>query len=111
MKRQTLTFPVYVSLGIAEFTDGVLTDTYESLIDPETYFDSYNISIHGINENKVFDKPTFEHVYDKLKELEDCIVLHHSSFDRSAYRQACEKYNLNPTDLIFLDTSRVVRRT
>ena len=41
--------PDYSSIcqvGIAEFTDGVLTNTYVYLLDPETYFDDYIICVH-----------------------------------------------------------------
>jgi DNA polymerase-3 subunit epsilon len=43
--------PDYSSIcqfGLAKFTNGELTDTYETLIDPEEYFDDYNTNeVHG----------------------------------------------------------------
>lgn len=106
--------PDYSSIcqfGLAEFTDGKLTDTFVTLIDPETYFDPHNIKIHKIDQEKVEGKPTFEIVHEKLKAIAGEIVLHHSSFDRTAYRQACERYELEPENISFLDTTKVVRRT
>jgi DNA polymerase III epsilon subunit-like protein len=35
-------------VGIAEFSDGIATTKFESLINPEEYFDKINISTHGI---------------------------------------------------------------
>jgi len=105
--------PDYSSIcqfGLAEFTDGELTGTYETLIDPEDYFDDYNIEIHSIEPEDVFGKPKFDLVYEKLNNIKDYIILHHSSFDKSAYRQACEKYGLTPANLQFMDTTMVVRR-
>lgn len=106
--------PDYSSIcqfGLAEFIDGELTDSYETLIDPEDYFDDYNIDVHGIEREDVVGKPTFHHVHEKLSALTGSILLHHSSFDKSAYRQACEKYDLIPANLQFMDTTMVVRRT
>jgi DNA polymerase-3 subunit epsilon len=106
--------PDYASIcqfGLAEFTNGELTDTYETLIDPEDYFDEYNTSeVHGISQEDVIGKPKFNLVYEKLNNVKDYIILHHSSFDKSAYRQACEKYSLTPANLHFMDTTMVVRR-
>lgn len=105
--------PDYASIcqfGLAKFTNGELTDTFETLIDPEDYFDDYNIEVHGIEPKDVIGKPKFDLVYEKLNNIKDCILLHHSSFDKSAYRQACEKYGLIPAKLQFMDTTMVVRR-
>jgi len=105
--------PDYASIcqfGLAEFTNGELTDAYDSLIDPEDYFDDFNIEVHGIEPEDVVGKPKFDLVFEKLNNLKNHIILHHSSFDRSAYRQACEKYGLIPANLLFMDTTMVVRR-
>lgn len=55
-------------IGIAEFTNGNLTDKWETLINPEDYFDGMNISIHGIDKKMVENAPTFKQIYPKLKE-------------------------------------------
>ncbi len=106
--------PDYSSIcqfGLAEFTDGILTNTYVSLIDPEDYFDEYNIQIHGIEPKDVSGKPTFQLVYDKLQELTGELLIHHSAFDRVAFQRACEKYEFDLLSLDLLDTTKVVRRT
>lgn len=36
------------SIGLVKFQDGTIIDTYYTLINPETSFDTFNISIHGI---------------------------------------------------------------
>jgi len=55
-------------IGIAKFQNGELTERWESLIDPEDYFDGMNISIHGITEYMVKGSPTFKQVYPTLRE-------------------------------------------
>ncbi len=37
-------------IGIAEFENGKVINTWSSLINPESYFDPFNVSIHGINQ-------------------------------------------------------------
>lgn len=99
-------------IGIAEFNDGQLINTWETLVNPDDYFDQINISIHGITEKMVKHSPTFSDIYEKVKEsTENNVVFHHMPFDRIAINRACE---LNKLDLIqanWLDSAKVVRRT
>ena len=56
-------------IGLAKFENGELTEKWESLIDPDDYFDGMNISIHGITEKMVQGSPTFDQVYPNLKKF------------------------------------------
>ncbi len=40
-------------VGIAHFRDGVLHDSWESLVNPRDDFVPFNVSIHSIDEEKV----------------------------------------------------------
>jgi hypothetical protein len=44
------------SIGTAAFEDGVLTNEWYSLIDPQDYFAGMNVSIPGIDESHVVGK-------------------------------------------------------
>jgi DNA polymerase-3 subunit epsilon len=99
-------------IGIAKFENGKLTEKWETLIDPNDYFDGMNISIHGITEEMVENSPTFEEIYPKLKEqLENKIVGHHMPFDRIAVNRACELAELDFINTNWLDSAKIVRRT
>lgn len=99
-------------IGIATFSDGEVIDTWSSLINPEDYFDLFNIQLHGIDENKVKGSPTFDQVYKELIQMiQGKIVVHHMPFDRVAVTRACEKYETQPLAPIWLDTSQMARRT
>ena len=88
-------------IGLAKFENGELTEKWESLINPDDYFDGMNISIHGITEEMVQDSPTFDQVYQKLKEvLENKVVGHHMPFDRIAINRACELHKLNLIEIV-----------
>ncbi|MFW6219825.1 MAG: exonuclease domain-containing protein [bacterium] len=99
-------------IGLAKFENGELTEKWESLINPDNYFDGINISIHGITEEMVQGSPTFDQIYPKLKEfLENNIVAHHMPFDRIAVNRACEHYKLDLIETNWLDSAKIVRRT
>lgn len=99
-------------IGIAEFKDRKVIDKWKVLINPEDYFDPFNVSIHGITEKDVKNAPTFKHIYDELKErLNDKITIHHMPFDRIAINRACDCYNLEHTTPKWLDSAKIVRRT
>jgi DNA polymerase-3 subunit epsilon len=98
-------------IGVVTFSNGVIVDTWQSLVNPEDYFDDMNIEIHGITENKVKNAPNFKQIYfDLKKQVENRITVIHTSFDKIAITRAVEKYNLPSIDCTWLDTARVVRR-
>ena len=98
-------------IGIATFQEAVLRGAWESLVNPEDYFDPMYVSIHGIDERRVGSAPTWPVVYaqaDRL--LAGNVVVSHTAFDQSAVCQACEKYALPLNEYQWLDSARVVRR-
>jgi DNA polymerase III subunit epsilon len=98
-------------IGLASFRDGRLQGQWESLINPEDYFDSINISIHGITEEDVQSAPVWSDVHSALSELLNGeISVCHTAFDRASTTRACERYGLPPFAAQWLDSARVVRR-
>lgn len=98
-------------IGIASFRDGALQGSWESLVNPEDYFDGMNVSIHGIDEERVKSAPAWPVLYPQVDRLlEGNIVVSHTLFDRTALRRACEKYSLTAREYQWLDSARVVRR-
>ena len=99
-------------IGIGMFVNGELTDTWESLIDPQSFFHWSNIRIHGIRENMVKGAPAFYEVYPTLRNLlSDNIVVHHTQFDVHAFNRAYTRFHLNPISIRWLDSARIVRHT
>ncbi len=99
-------------IGIAEFQNGKVVDKWKTLINPEDYFDPFNVSIHGISEKDVKNAPTFNQIYEELKKrLNDKITIHHMPFDRIAINRACDYYDLEHTKPKWLDSAKIVRRT
>jgi len=99
-------------VGIASFRDGGLADSWVSLVNPEDYFSPGNVSIHGIDENRIENAPTWEEVFPCIaSRLEGGIVVSHTPFDRLALARACNRYDLTGIECAWLDSARVVRRT
>ncbi len=98
-------------IGVVEFDGPTAIDTWETLLDPQDYFDPVNIHMHGITPQKVIGDPTFEQIYIMLRSrLQNQTVVTHTAFDITALRRACEKYNLPELTPIWLDSARVARR-
>lgn len=99
-------------VGVAIFSEGRFLESWSSLVDPHDYFDSHNVSIHGIKESMVASAPTWLEVHERLiSSFTNQIVASHTPFDRTAIRRACEKASTSPMECRWLDTARVVRRT
>lgn len=99
-------------IGIVHFDNGQIIDKWSTLINPEAYFDPFNISIHGITEKDVIDAPTFDSVHGIIKErLTGQVTVHHMPFDKVAITRACLEYGLEIIQPFWLDSAKIVRRT
>jgi DNA polymerase-3 subunit epsilon len=99
-------------IGVGVFEDGELTGTWKSYIDPQDYFHWRFIDIHGITPKMVKRQPTFPTVYPILRQMfENNIVVHHSPFDRTAFRKVFDKYGLEHFNVRWLDSVHVARKT
>ena len=98
-------------IGIVHVRDGQVRDRWVSLIDPEDWFDDWNIDIHGISEEVVEGAPTLPMVDGELRaRLGTSVVVSHTNFDRVAIERAMEKYGLGQPRITWLDSAKVVRR-
>jgi DNA polymerase-3 subunit epsilon len=98
-------------IGTASFSGGSVSATWQSLVNPEDFFDEWNVSIHGITERDVIGAPIWPDLITDLRGLiERKIVVSHTSFDRIALDRACEKYGLPQFECTWLDSAKVVRR-
>ncbi|HRQ36956.1 MAG TPA: exonuclease domain-containing protein [Chloroflexota bacterium] len=99
-------------IGVVTFSNGLVVDKWQSLVNPQDYFDSMNVLIHGVTEVKVSNAPIFSQIHLELKKLiENNVTVIHTSYDKVAISRAIEKYHLLPVNCTWLDTARVVRRT
>ena len=98
-------------IGIVHVEEGDIVDRWETLIDPEDWFDPWNVSIHGISEIDVSNSPTLPVVRNELRRrLRGSILVSHTSFDRVAFERAMDRYGLEQLQVTWLDSSRIARR-
>tara|TARA_R110001592_G_scaffold13807_1_gene62988 strand:+ start:415 stop:1311 length:897 start_codon:yes stop_codon:yes gene_type:complete len=99
-------------IGLAEYRNGVLYREWVSYVDPEDYFDSNNVQVHGIDEKVVLGSPTFLGILDVIREfLGDSICVCHTHFDRVSIARAFDKYLIPDFEIEWLDSAKVARRT
>ena len=78
-------------LGIAIVEGDKIVATQDWLIRPKPFqFDYWNVRIHGITEDRVFDSPAFEAIWPEAEDfIGDAVVAaHNASFDMSVLRHA-----------------------
>ena len=98
-------------IGIVHVQDGQIEDQWQTLINPEDWFDPWNVSIHGIDENDVRNSPTLPEVRDELRRgLRGSVLVSHTSFDRVAFERAMTRYDLEQLQVTWLDSARIARR-
>lgn len=98
-------------VGIVTFENEKVIEAWESLVNPQDYFDWINVDIHGIDETSVKDAPAFQEIFNSiLNRLQHQIVVSHTSFDKAALLQTITKHNLSNIACNWLDSARVVRR-
>lgn len=98
-------------IGVATFANGSLANQWQALVNPETYFDPRNVRLHGIDEERVRTSPTLAVVAQSLSSLlAEHTIVTHGAFDRIALSRAFERYSATLPQVVWLDTTRVVRR-
>lgn len=98
-------------IGVVTFEGGKETDAQVHFVDPQDYFDPYNVAVHGITEDHVRGAPRFSDLHPWLCErMANEVVACHTHFDRVALAQACGRHALDLLPCNWLDTARVARR-
>tara|TARA_B100000745_G_scaffold292336_1_gene233086 strand:- start:423 stop:761 length:339 start_codon:yes stop_codon:yes gene_type:complete len=89
-------------IGIAEFIDGQITNTWSQLINPEAEFDIFNTMLHGIGEIDVDGAPTFKQfMADMVDKVSGRFLVHHMPFDRTAINRACTNCDMPHLEVMF----------
>lgn len=101
--------PCAVGIVIADEKD--ILDEYYSLINPETYFNPFNIRVHGIVEEDVLDARTFSEIWPTLETYlsGNLVVAHNASFDMSVIRQSLDRDRITYPELEYLCTANIAK--
>ncbi len=84
------------AIGVCVIENGSIQEEYYSLIDPETYFNRFNIELTGISPELVRGKPTFAELWRSLGPVFDSglLIAHNAPFDMSVLAKCLRAYGI-----------------
>ena len=101
------------SIGIAVIENRAIVDTYTSLIDPETYFDAFNVALTGITPEMVRRAPTFPRLWEEIGPLlrSGVLIAHNAAFDMRVLAACVAHYGVDmPRRVPYACTVQMGRR-
>ena len=100
-------------MGLCVVEDGNILMKKEILIRPEPFiFNDYNIQIHGITPELVWNRLTFDGYWGEIKPyLENTLVIaHNTSFDINVLRKTLDMFGLEYPDFKYLCTVKLSQK-
>ncbi len=101
------------AIGIAVIEDGRVKRTWSTLVNPETRFDAFNISLTGITPEAVRTAPTFPQLWDRIGRFmqSGILVAHNAPFDLRVLSCCLTDYGIEAPDAFpYLCTVQMGRR-
>ncbi|MBO4876470.1 MAG: 3'-5' exonuclease [Ruminococcus sp.] len=101
------------AIGISVIENGRITESFFSLVDPETHFDYFNTQLTGIDRNKVKGAPNFAQLWEEIEPLMGSGILaaHNAVFDMSVLRRCLQDYGISwKASADYLCTVQIGRR-
>lgn len=84
------------AIGITVVEDGRIIEEFYSLVDPETYFDYFNVKLTGIDERVVANAPNFPKLWAQIETLmsSGLLVAHNAVFDMNVLKRCLRDYEI-----------------
>lgn len=84
------------AIGITIIEDGIIADSFFSLVDPEVYFDRFNTQLTGISADTVQGAPNFAELWEQIKNVMESgiLVAHNAVFDMSVLKKCLHDYGI-----------------
>lgn len=84
------------SIGVAVVENQTIVNEYYTLVNPQTHFDPFNISLTGISPEDVVNKPTFAEVWTELAPIfsSGMLIAHNAPFDMSVLAKCLNAYQI-----------------
>jgi DNA polymerase-3 subunit epsilon len=101
------------SLALTVVEKDQVTDQLYSLLDPQTYFDSRNIKIHGITAADTQDAPTLADLWPHIAyffQPGKLVAAHNARFDCSVLQNTLERYHLPRANFAVIDSLQTSRK-
>ena len=90
------------AIGLAVIENGVITEEFSTLVDPETWFDRFNIQLTGITPEAAAGEPHFGRLWPVLEEYFQGAVLaaHNAAFDMGVLARCLRAYSIDWWDSV-----------
>ena len=101
------------SVGVVIVRDGMIVDSFYSLIQPEpNYYKYWCTQVHGLCREDTENAPVFPDVWAKIEPLIEGLplVAHNRPFDESCLKAVFRCYQMDYPDYEFYDTLAASRR-
>lgn len=84
------------AIGISVIEDGRITEEYFSYVNPETFFDYFNVRLTGISEQTVADAPAFPDLWSEIEPIlsSGILVAHNAVFDLGVLKKCLQDYGI-----------------
>jgi len=85
------------AVGITVIRDGAIAGSYYSPVNPETFFDAFNVQLTGISEQTVANAPTFPQLWQRMEPLLSggLLVAHNAVFDMNVLKKCLRAYRID----------------
>ncbi|MBQ6956391.1 MAG: 3'-5' exoribonuclease [Bacteroidales bacterium] len=101
------------SVGVVVVRNGVIKDTFYSLIQPEpNYYSWFCQQVHGLCHEDTDDAEVFPRVWERIEPMIEGLplVAHNASFDEGCLRAVMQVYRMDWPGYKFYCTCRASRR-
>ena len=102
-----------IEIGIVELIDNVLTQNYfHQYINPEMDVSLSAQKVHGISNDFLIGKPTFDNIVKKLLEFiqNDEIIIHNAEFDVNFINKELQNCGFNNIKNTITDTIKIAKK-
>lgn len=84
------------AVGVTVIQNGEITQSFGTLVNPETYFDAFNVYLTGITPEMVRHAPTFDEVWEGIGRAfsENILIAHNAPFDLRVLSCCLTDYHL-----------------
>lgn len=90
------------AIGIAVVEGGAIVEEFSTLVDPETYFDRFNVWLTGITPAAAAEAPTFGELWPALEPYLSggLLVAHNAAFDMGVLARCLRAYSIDWLDRV-----------
>ena len=102
-----------IEIGVVELKENILTQNYfHEYINPIKDISLSAKKIHGISNEYLKDKPTFNNIAQKLIDFikDDTLIIHNASFDTNFINKELQNCGFNSLNNFVIDTMNIAKQ-